>query len=166
MNCQTTGVWVMPGAKGRDAAAWGTFVNITPDGPSRKAVFSRLEHDTWVAAGYLEEKSSEKAIFSQFLVGAPQALYEREGMRYFYVTDNVHQSAVPTRINGMSGSGVWRLPVGRKIGEETTEIATPILTGITFRQEHGRSSEPLAFYVHDLESIADRVLRWLDTQEH
>ncbi|MCY4600960.1 MAG: hypothetical protein OXF27_13690 [Acidobacteria bacterium] len=156
------GCIVMPTAKGRDAAAWGTFVNITEEGRCRRKPLARLEHGVWVAAGYVEEKSRAKAIFLQYLIGAPEAVYQRAGLRYFYVIDQNNEQGVPRSIAGMSGSGVWRLPVTRSRNEPTDEIGTPILAGVSFRQEYCTSDEPLAFYAHDLESIADEVLQWLD----
>ena len=116
-----------------------------------------------MTAGYLEEKSTETAIFVQYLFGPPEAVYERGGMRYFYTVDKLSLPGIPKRINGMSGSGVWELPVSRRAGKKAMEIGAPILKGINFLQEYTMSSEPLAFYAHDLESIADEVVHWLDT---
>ena len=118
-----------------------------------------------MAAGYLEEKSADEKIFAQYLFGTPEAVYERGDMRYLYVIDSLNEPGIPKRVNGMSGSGVWELPVSRRVGEEAIEIGTPILRGISFRQEYTASPEPLAFYAHDLKSIADEVVHWLDTPE-
>ena len=160
------GCIVMPSVKGRDAAAWGTFVNITAKGVSRRTAPSRLEHGVWAAAGYVEERSGDKAFFSQYLIGGPEAVYERGGMRYFFVIDKNDEPGLPRSIGGMSGGGLWRLRASRQRDDGVHEIGIPTLAGIAFRQKYRAGIERLAFYAHDLESIADHVVTWLDGHHH
>lgn len=60
----------------------------------------------------------------------------------------------------MSGCGVWEVPIGSKNRDTIINIGRPILRGISFRQETDKG----AFYAHELESISDHVLEWLDQQ--
>ena len=81
------------------------------------------------------------------LPGAPQHLDEN----------------LPKSIGGMSGSGVWEMPISGLKDHVAVSLGTPILRGIAFWQEKQKHQEdPLAFYAHELETIADDVVSWLD----
>ena len=68
----------------------------------------------------------------------------------------------PKALNGMSGSGVWEIPLSSQLSAQTVEIGTPILRGVSFRQEIRGDGGNLAFYAHELETIADDIAARLD----
>ena len=154
---------------GRDLEARATFINITPEGPSRKQPDYELECNAWVAAGYLAERSDLNAPRTKTLccihgIGGPETLYERDGRRYFYILSTTGAEN-PRDLGGMSGSGVWEVPTSSEYADGPIHIGEPILRGITFYQdddpEVGRAGD-VAFYAHELETIADDVARMLD----
>ena len=163
------GCIVVPAVDAPSMRAWGTFINITRDGPSRKQRKDYdLNHNAWLAAGLLEERRPYPASVYQFNgIGAPEAVYERAGKRYLFIEAQQYagQDDLPESMGGMSGSGLWEMPVLARQGQSADEweIGTPILRGIVFWQERPESDgAPLAFYAHELETIADDVVSWLD----
>ena len=157
------GCIVVPEIHARTMEAWGTFVNITRDGPSRKRDYD-LNHNAWLAVGYVKERSpSEHSAYHQNLIGAPEAVYERAGKRYLFLEAQHLDENLPKSIGGMSGSGVWEVPIAGLKDHVAVSLGTPILRGIAFWQEKQKHQEdPLAFYAHELETIADDVVSWLD----
>lgn len=157
------GCLMIPPTDARDMMAWGTFVNLTRHGPSRRQQHYWLERNAWVSGGYLQERSWARAAYHWHAIGGPEAVYERDGRRYLYIKIPSELAAeCPERLGGMSGSGVWEIPISRRRGEETTQIGTPILRGVSFWQR-GRSSDGgYGFYAHELETIADDVVSMLD----
>ena len=156
------GCLMVPLIDGRAMEAWGTFVNLTKHGRSRKHSEYRLAHNAWVAAGYLQERSTETAAYHWHAIGAPEVVYQRDGQRYLYIRSMESDCGNPKRLNGMSGSGVWEIPIGSRLTDTTVEIGTPILRGVTFLQEIQSEDGNLAFYAHELEPIADDVVAKLD----
>ena len=148
--------------------AWGTFVNITRDGPSLKQKDYELNHNAWLAVGFLEERRPYAAsVFHWNSIGAPKAVYERAGKRYLFIEAQRADKNLPKSLGGMSGSGLWEVPIaGRKDQDaDSLEIGTPILRGIVFWQEaQEHQDDLLAFYAHELETIADDVVSWLDAE--
>ena len=142
--------------------AWGTFVNITQHGMSRRHPEYQLEHNAWLAAGYLQERSTETAAYHWHAIGAPEKVYERNGKRYLYVKSVYEDCENPRAVKGMSGSGVWEIPLSSRLNDGTAEIGTPILRGISFWQESRSNGGTLAFYAHELETIADDIALRLD----
>ena len=153
---------MLPRIDGRAMEAWGTFVNLTKHGRSRKLSAYQLEHNAWVAAGYLRERSTETAAYHWHAIGAPEIVYQRNGQRYLYIRSMQSDCGNPKRLNGMSGSGVWEIPIGSRLTDATVEIGTPILRGISFLQELHPDDGNLAFYAHELEPIADDIAGKLD----
>ena len=156
------GCLMVPLIDGRAMEAWGTFVNLTKHGRSRKHSEYQLEHNAWVAAGYLQERSTETAAYHWNAIGAPEIVYQRDGQRYLYIRSVQSDCGNPRRLNGMSGSGVWEIPIGSRLTDATVEIGTPILRGVSFLQEIQPDDGNLAFYAHELEPIADDVAAKLD----
>ena len=137
-------------------------MNLTKYGISRQHLEYQLEHNAWLAAGYLQERSTETLAYHWHAIGGPEAVYERNGKRYLYIK-SVHSNCEnPRAVNGMSGSGVWEIPMSARLHEETVQIGTPILRGISFWQEAGADDGKFAFYAHELESIADDIVLRLD----
>ena len=156
------GCLMLPWIDGRNMEAWGTFVNLTKHGMSRKHPEYQLEHNAWVAAGFLQERSSQTAAYHWHAIGAPETVYERDGKRYLYVRSMHSDCENPKAVNGMSGSGVWEVPMSSRLHDATVEIGTPILRGISFWQEAQTDDGKVAFYAHELETIADEIAMRLD----
>lgn len=154
----------IPPTAARDMmASWGTFVNLTSGGPSRRQQQYRLERNAWVSGGYLAERSWERAAYHWHAIGGPEAVYERDGRRYLYIKVPGRLAAeCPKGLGGMSGSGVWEIPIARRRSEEAMQIGAPILRGVTFWQRERSDDGSFGFYAHELESIADDVVRMLD----
>ena len=149
--------------------AWGTFINITEDGPSRKQKDYDLNHNAWLAVGFLEEgRPYAASVFHWNAIGAPKAVYGRAGKRYLFIEAVHADEDLPKSLGGMSGSGVWEVPIAGLKGQNPNELqmGTPILRGIVFWQEERENTqdELLAFYAHELETIADDVVAWLDKE--
>lgn len=53
---------------------------------------------------------------------------------YFFPVSYGGRSVAPTRFNGMSGGGLWQVPVGRT-GNGTLQCKPPLLSGVVFYQE-------------------------------
>lgn len=159
------GCVMLPDVDARTIATWATFVNITQDGPSLKQKNYELNRNAWVTVGFLEERTPYAgSVFHQNLVGSPEAVYERDGKRYLYVKAQPAIEGLPKSLGGMSGSGLWEIPVAVRRGDDTDlKVGTPILRGTVFRQEvQEHPDEPLGFYAHELHTIADSVAAWLD----
>ncbi|MCY3820877.1 MAG: hypothetical protein OXH52_16205 [Gammaproteobacteria bacterium] len=157
------GCLMLPPTDARDMMAWGTFVNLTRRGPSRRQQQYWLERNAWVSGGYLQERSWGRAAYHWHAIGGPEAVYERDGRRYLYIKIPSQLAAeCPKRLGGMSGSGVWEIPISRRRGEEAVQIGTPILRGVTFWQGVRSDDGGFGFYAHELESIADHVGAMLD----
>ena len=156
------GCLMVPWIDGRAMEAWGTFVNVTKHGRSRRLPEYKLEHNAWVAAGYLQERSTETAAYHWHTIGAPEIVYQRHGQRYLYIKSVDSDYGNPKALNGMSGSGVWEIPISSRLNSETVEVGTPILRGISFLQEIQTDDGNLAFYAHELETIADDIALRLD----
>ena len=87
-------------------------------------------------------------------LGGQEALYERASRRYLYLKSQ-SGTETPTKLSGMSGSGVWEIPVSsKKKGDTDIRVGRPILRGISFWQEMNTG----ALYAHDLATISDDVL--------
>ena len=160
-NAPDFGCLKIPQLDGRDMVAWATPVNITPQGPSRKSPEYRLECNAWVAAGFLAERSQGRTVTCLHGIGGPEAVYERDGLRYFYIKTVTPDVRNPRALNGMSGCGVWELPTA-SLPDDVSQIGDPVLRGISFWQDPPEASGELAFYAHELESIADDVVASLD----
>lgn len=158
------GCLVVPELGGREMAAWGTFINLTEGMRSRRIKSYEFEHNAWVAAGFLGERSTSTAAYHWHAIGGPEALYERNGKRYLRIIDVSNDPGGPSRLNGMSGSGVWEIPLWQKKGKKDIRTDRPILRGICFLQESSRTDRWEAFYAHELETIAEDVLGMLDEQ--
>ena len=156
------GCLVVPELGGREMAAWGTFINLTDGMRSRRIKSYEFEHNAWVAAGFLGERSTSTAAYHWHAIGGPEALYDRDGKRYFCIKDVSNDPGGPTKLNGMSGSGVWEIPVCQERGQKDMYTERPILRGISFLQESSRPGRWEAFYAHELETIADDILSMLD----
>ena len=112
----------------------------------------------WAAAGYLEELANKGEAYTQHYLGMQEALYARDDRRYLYMKSETRADGTPLKLNGMSGSGVWEIPLAAKEkGSTDIEVGRPILRGVTFAQERGQAF----FYAHELETIADQVISWL-----
>ena len=161
------GCMVIPDVDVGSMAAWGTFVNLTKEGPSRRHCDYRLGHNSWVVTGFLQERSGDGSVYHQHFFGSPEAVYQRSGRRYLYVKAKCADQQYPKSLGGMSGSGVWEIPVTAKEDQDPNEgeLGHPMLRGIVFWQEKVEDPrELLGFYAHDLESIADDVLKLLDEE--
>ena len=161
------GCMVIPDVDVGSIESWGTFINITKEGPSRQAGGYKLGYNSWMTAGFLEERSPHASVFHQHFLGSPHAVYARSGKRYLYSKAVCEDEDYPKSLGGMSGSGIWEIPVTRKDAEndDAEELGHPILRGIVFWQEKVKDpAELLGFYAHELESIAEEVLKILDTK--
>ena len=158
------GCLVVPELGGREMAAWGTFINLTDGMRSRIIKSYELEQNAWVTTGFLGERSTSTAAYHWHAIGGPDALYERDGKRYFRIANVSNDPGGPTKLNGMSGSGVWEIPVCHEGGQKDIYTERPILRGISFLQESSQSHRWEAFYAHELETIADDILNMLDGQ--
>ena len=155
------GCLMLPLIDGRNMEARGTFVNITKRGTSRKRPEYRPEQNVWQAAGYLQERSGERAAYTWHAIGGPEAVYARDGHRYIYIRSSRSDCENPKALKGMSGSGVWEIPISSRPPDETIQIGTPLLRGVTFWQEDAGEGQ-VAFYAHELESIADDIVSKLE----
>ena len=161
------GCIVVPEVDARNIKPWATFINITPEGPSRKQKDYDLNHNAWVAAGFLEERSLEPTdVYVWNAFGAPKTIYERDKKRYLFVKAIYCDKNLPEHLGGTSGSGGWEVPIAIQKDQSPDKLhfGSPILRGVVFRQKEKPkdSSDPLAFYAHELETIADDVVSWLD----
>ena len=162
------GCIAVPAVDAHAMEAWGTFINITPEGPSLKQKDYDLNHNAWLAVGFLEERRPYAAsVFHWNAIGAPKAVYERDGKRYLFMEALHADEDLPESLGGMSGSGLWEVPIAglKDRSPDQLQIGTPILRGIVFWQEKRETQdELLAFYAHELETIADDVVAWLDKE--
>jgi len=156
------GCLMVPWIDGRAMEAWGTFMNLTTHGISRQQPDYQLEYNAWLAAGYLQERSTETFAYHWCAIGGPEAVYERDGKRYLYIKSIHSNYENPKAVKGMSGSGVWEIPVSAHQHEAAVQIGTPILRGISFWQEARADDGRFAFYAHELETIADDIVSRLD----
>ena len=126
-----------------------------------------LRIGAWVAQGFIEEKTTvtpfpdgrgASVIFKgDGLFGGPENVEEIDGYDYldYPVTPLARQMtpSLPRSWGGMSGSGLWQIPLrenGGNIEVENIEYDAPLLSGIVFRQRkvdgemwitcHGRKS--------------------------
>lgn len=136
--------------------AWGTFINLAEGKRTRNSGGYKLQYNVWVAAGYVAERSGMGDFYNMHFMGGQEALYERAGRRYLYIKSG-RDTEIPSQLGGMSGSGVWEIPVSSKGGTEIM-VDRPILRGVSFWQEMGTG----ALYAHDLATIADDVLEMVD----
>ena len=68
-------------------------------------------------------------------IGAPKSVYERAGKRYLFIRAQRADKSLPKSLGGMSGSGLWEVPVGGRKDQgaehlQVSQIGTPILRGI------------------------------------
>lgn len=163
-NCPVPdyGCIVLPKVLGVGTEARLTFTNIE-NGPSVQDKDYELEHNVWVCAGFLEEKSAPGRVFVSYAFGSPRAVYARDRRHYLYLRAQELITDRPQRLNGMSGCGLWELPVrGRKEQpDDEHSIGRPLLRGIAFCQEKSGKGEPLSFYAHELLTISEDVVSWL-----
>jgi hypothetical protein len=143
-------------ADGPDLAAIVMAHSITGAIESKKAFYNLdlrrddvlhrpfdLNQGVWIAQGYLEERNvvtldadgrGRTMGFYEFSgVGGPQSIHERDGFDYsdFPVSADSRASS-PKSWGGMSGGGLWQVPLVRKDGD--LEHRSPILSGVLFYQ--------------------------------
>jgi hypothetical protein len=96
----------------------------------------------WFAQGFLEERmvvredpdgGTTTSFYNFSGVGGPDGPVERGGYDYYeYPVTHESRSEAPVRWGGMSGGGVWRIPLGRENGQIVPR--RPILSGVLFYQ--------------------------------
>lgn len=135
-----------------------------------------LRMGAWVAQGLIEEKTTvtalpdgrgELVMFNgDGLFGGPENVQEVDG--YDYLDYPVSPSArrltpsLPRNWGGMSGSGLWQIPLRENRGNlelENIEYNAPLLSGILFRQR--RVGGEMWITCHGRKSVYERALDML-----
>lgn len=126
-----------------------------------------LRDGAWFAQGFLEERGVVKAepgvdgltkYFYNFTgVGGPHQIDREGGFDYLdMMVAKEARNGVPVHWGGMSGGGIWRVPL-KKDATGTTHLR-PVLSGIMYYQ-HPTTPTSCGVRGHALQSIYDRAYR-------
>ena len=120
----------------------------------------KIREGAWFAQGFLDEKTvatedpdgGTTTRFYNFTgVGGPDGLVERDGYDYYeYPVAHESRSEAPVSWGGMSGGGVWQVPLGREDGQLVPR--QPVLSGVLFYQRPTTATE-CGVVAHGLRSI-------------
>ena len=115
----------------------------------------------WITQGFLEKRTaatedSDGGTTTRFYnfsgVGGPDDPIDRGEYDYYeYPVTDEKRSETPASWGGMSGGGVWRVPLGRKDGQVVPRH-NPVLSGVLFYQ-HPTTSTECGVVAHGLRSI-------------
>ena len=103
----------------------------------------------WFAQGFLEERTvatedpdggTTTRFYNFSGIGGPDGPVERGGYDYYeYPVTHESRSEAPVSWGGMSGGGVWRVPLGRENGQVVPRH--PVLSGVLFYQRPTTATE-------------------------
>jgi hypothetical protein len=127
-------------------AAKKTFYNLEQQRAKLLHNPPDLRDGLWFVYGFLEEKTvvqpdevSGHGLVKRFYcyggLGRPQTSFQTGDHDYFTIpVSPLTQAPVPRNFGGMSGSGLWQIPLARDESGKLT-CQTPLLSGVAFYQE-------------------------------
>lgn len=141
------GVVVLPPHIADSICARKSFIDL--DRTWEKLALSEpaINEGIWVTQGFLEERSSSQIESDDLLhinmynftgIGGIENQSVRGEFDYFDAPV-VHEEDVPSRFNGMSGGGLWQVPLAKIDGEIAPQ--EPIYSGVLFFQESRETNE-------------------------
>jgi hypothetical protein len=121
-------------------------------------------HDgAWVAQGFLEERSTiavdadgrgaTKRFFHFSGIGGPDPPMTNAGFDYFdFPVTDAEARSEPVSWGGMSGGGLWQVPLARQDGEIV--LRAPLLSGVVYYQ-HPTTESTCGIRCHGPTSVYD-----------
>ena len=123
---------------------------------------SEINEGVWVCLGAIDEKTKKdattgKTIFHcDGLFGGPETAGVVDGFDYFHYPNQSENNPVKSW-GGLSGSGLWKVPLKRSSESGTLDIDfdPPMLSGIAFREF--RDGDRMSIRCHGPKSIYEKV---------
>jgi hypothetical protein len=153
-------------------AAKKSFVNLDKVRQLRKEKPLLIDDGFWGAQGFVAEYTKDlyvddgrgriKQFYNLFGASGSHAVREENSYDYIELTVSFDDlNRVPTSFQGMSGGGLWQIPLAR---DEKGKIVyrTPRFSGVVFYQRAATNEVPRSIICHGPKTIDEIVWRRLE----